>query len=544
MSDVATSPLEYVLGLVAAAAPRPWYPRPHARDTDTDPKALLEVIEQAWLEKLVEKAEGTPASNPGFLLTPLGEQVLEDPEARQRFRDGAPLDESDPGAVVRASLRRPARPTVTRLILLANVLVFLVGLYLAGRANKAQLFLWGLSPDPKVTEIQHETGSMNAGDFLKGEWWRLLTLCFVHAGLLHIGMNMYALKNVGGFVEQTWGPFRYLLIYLLAGWGGSCLGIAMHPTAEVVGKNAQGQVVVVKAHPLEQMGASGALCGVLGAAGVWVLLYGKYLPRGMARRGRTQMTVNLVLIVFLSLLPMVSGWGHLGGGLAGALVALILHFQRFGPPGVRWLALLVLLPLPWLGYRFVDYQQAHSPRWAKLREAREERPPDGGPPEGEKPGKGRPEEKRPPRKEDGLDEREEQEFGKRFLTKKGPTSIRRVMADAKEVYEEAVAALVEMHPSRRDPRAVKEALAALEKQRKSVTELATALAKAGPYKNEDVENARKTARDYARAQEALFQLAERCLAEGNKFPRKDEQRLEEQASKVEALRKRWHSLLE
>src|SRR5262249_37167421 len=101
---------------------------------------------------------------------------------------------------------------------------------------------------------------------------------------------------------------------------------------------------------------------------VGLLLYGKYLPPGMRRRAWRGVLINVVLLALLSwgLRSYLSHWGHLGGALAGALTALVLHVQRFGPPGVRWLALAALAPLPWAGLVVIDRARARSEDWHHL----------------------------------------------------------------------------------------------------------------------------------------------------------------------------------
>jgi hypothetical protein len=160
-------------------------------------------------------------------------------------------------------------------------------------------------------------------------------------------MNMYVLLAAGTAIEQRWGWWRFLIIYLVSAWWGSCLAMARAPLITCVG-------------------ASGALCGVLAAELVWVLLTSRHVPVSMARRGRTQIFTTIVLLVIISLIPGVSGWGHLGGGIGGALAALVLHFQRFGPPAARWLAPLALLPLPWLGWATIQYPPTRSMDWVKV----------------------------------------------------------------------------------------------------------------------------------------------------------------------------------
>ncbi len=350
MSQEPARSLEAILRLCAAAAPEPWFARRHAQQTGTDPELLLDQVELLWLEGLVHKTPGTAESGPGTVLTPLGRQVAADPLLLERVRRGEPVRPDDPGAVVRNSLRREVFPLVTYALVAANVVVFLAGAVLAAQSpGQLGIYLGGfLSPgrsdDPAENErlleeyrvklrahlaVLHAVGAMEAGDVRSWQWWRLLSTTFVHGGILHLALNLFTLAGAGAFVEQTWGRWRLLLIYLLSAWGGSCLALAHTPAV---------------------VGASGAICGVLGAEAAWVLLYGRYLPPGLARRGRSQVFTTLILLIVISILPQVSGLGHLGGALTGAATAVVLHWQRFGRPLLRWAALLLLPLLPAAAY--------------------------------------------------------------------------------------------------------------------------------------------------------------------------------------------------
>src|SRR5262249_7983637 len=98
-------------------------------------------------------------------------------------------------------------------------------------------------------------------------------------------------------------------------------------------------------------GASGALCGLVAAFSVWLMFNGKFLPRSLVGRWRVTLIITIGLMVFLSLLPGVSGWGHLGGAVAGGAAALLLQVQRFARPVVlRSVALIGVLILPAVGY--------------------------------------------------------------------------------------------------------------------------------------------------------------------------------------------------
>jgi membrane associated rhomboid family serine protease len=465
MSQPREHPLEALLEAVARAAPEPWYYQLHARQAGVEPDLLVDLLELLWLEGLIQKAPGSKETGPGVQLTPLGRQVLDDPQARERLRRGDPVT-NEPGAIVRNSLRQPIQPVVTWLLLAANFAVFGYEVWLK-RGNRG----------PFTTLL---TG-VSAADLIRGEWWRLLTCCFVHGGLLHLGMNMYALYAAGGFVERTWGHWRYFLIYMIAGWGGSCLAMAYSsPGTHLVG-------------------ASGALCGILAAEGVWIFLNARHLPRAMARRGRSQFITTVVLIVFISLIPGVSGWAHLGGAVTGAAAGLILHYQRFGPTLVCWLGLLALLPLPWLS-------------WAHLQDAR---------------GKNK-----------GWFEAEKSVF-KHDLRPTIADTMRASRMDYTDVEE-----VRDLHPERREPEQLAAGQKVIAAQLAALEVLTRKLEKIGPYHGPEVETARQKALDYARAQAELFREAGRCLEAGKEWKRADEKYLDQIKKKVRDSRKAWEDLLE
>ncbi len=157
------------------------------------------------------------------------------------------------------------------------------------------------------------SGSINAESWLRGDWWRLLTAGFVHVGLLHLGMNMYFLYRAGGFLEQMWGRTRFLLIYLIAGVVGTGIGLA-HTTGIMILKDVQPHELISGS----LAGASSALCGIIAAEAVWVWLNRRYLPRSLLDGWRNNLVINVVLLVFISFVPGVSGWGHFGGAASAS----------------------------------------------------------------------------------------------------------------------------------------------------------------------------------------------------------------------------------
>src|SRR5262249_45280199 len=110
MSEAGPNPIEEILRLCAAAAPEPWYPKVYAKQADVEPGALGQLLEEMWLDRLIEKAPGNAETGPGILLTRQGQRVLLDPQMLERLRLGQPIGPGDRGAIVRQVFRAPLRP--------------------------------------------------------------------------------------------------------------------------------------------------------------------------------------------------------------------------------------------------------------------------------------------------------------------------------------------------------------------------------------------------------------------------------------------------
>ena len=145
----------------------------------------------------------------------------------------------------------------------------------------------------------------------QGQWWRLITSAFLHAGILHIALNMLALWWLGSIVEQLLGHARYLALYFtagLAGAAGALLATPLQPT----------------------VGASGAIYGILGA-----LLILEWLQTGTFMG--PALTLIVINLAFSFTASGISWGGHVGGLIAGIAGTLAFWQAR-------------KLRQPWLGY--------------------------------------------------------------------------------------------------------------------------------------------------------------------------------------------------
>ncbi len=145
------------------------------------------------------------------------------------------------------------------------------------------------------------------GPFVQdGEFWRILTSGFLHAGTFHLLLNMYALYIFGPAVVRAVGPLKAGLIYFGAMFAGSAAVLFFNwgtPT----------------------LGASGAVLGLAGglAAILWA--------RGIDIRQTNLMSIFIINLALPLIFP-ISFWGHFGGILGGFIVGWIVTFlpARFG----------------------------------------------------------------------------------------------------------------------------------------------------------------------------------------------------------------------
>src|SRR6476619_4314005 len=142
-------------------------------------------------------------------------------------------------------------------------------------------------------------GALYGPAVANGDWWRLVTSGFLHAGFLHIAFNMFVLFVLGRILEPAIGSARLLGIYFVSLLAGSFGALLVDPQTLTVG-------------------ASGAIFGLMAATFV--------IAR---RRGVDQVASQIGFWIVLNLVisfasPQISIGGHVGGLSAGGLCALLI----------------------------------------------------------------------------------------------------------------------------------------------------------------------------------------------------------------------------
>ena len=142
----------------------------------------------------------------------------------------------------------------------------------------------------------------NAKDLVKsGDYYRLLTCIFLHAGIIHISCNMYSLYVIGSQLESFFGKIRYLIIFLLSGICGSILSIAFSNNNYI------------------SIGASGAIFGLLGAIVYFGYHYRVYLGNVLKNQIIPIIILNLMIGFIIS---GIDNFAHIGGLIGGLFTTM------------------------------------------------------------------------------------------------------------------------------------------------------------------------------------------------------------------------------
>jgi rhomboid protease GluP len=183
-----------------------------------------------------------------------------------------------------------------------NVLFFAVGLALSGMSALApgggMFSLLGASP-----EVHERMGEVSLALVrYDGDYWRLVTANFLHAGILHLFFNMSFLSYLGPVVERTLGRRKFVVVYLVSGVGG--LGISLFWIGPFT----------------PTLGASAAVFGLIGS--VLACAAVRRDPAAVAIR-RQMVRIIIFALIFGIVVRNVNNAGHIAGGILGGVVTLI-----------------------------------------------------------------------------------------------------------------------------------------------------------------------------------------------------------------------------
>ncbi len=190
-----------------------------------------------------------------------------------------------------------AQPRAVWVLLVLNIVIFAVP-WLLGLLGVQVL---GFPIDLVVRALGAKDNQAIAQ---QGQYYRLLTAMFLHANIIHIGFNAYALYSLGPEAERIYGTARFLALYFIAGLAGSVTSYALNPSNGV--------------------GASGAIFGLIGGLAAFY-----YVARGVLGDASRQQLGSLITVIMINLFigfstPTIDNTAHIGGLVGGAVVGWLL----------------------------------------------------------------------------------------------------------------------------------------------------------------------------------------------------------------------------
>ncbi len=502
MSSASAPPYDTILKLCSQAGEAPWYPGEFAQSMGIDKRKFDGPLDDLRLAGLIEQSDWQTGKGQGYRLTRDGQAVVASPKALALVRDGqlprfAPrqelaepeLDHDSPAShtnAVRADFQNSARPVVTYLILAANIGMFLIAMGLAhnGKQSIKDFLTRGNA------EARHLTGGLTGADILNGQWWRLLTTGFVHLDLFHLLINMSTFMSFGPRAEQMWGRWRFLLIYLVSGFGSVCVTLWHNPT-------------------VAPLGASGALCGIMLATAAWFALNRAHLPREVVRTGIQRVGMAfiwwMIWIGLLSWFGNLKFWwaGHVAGAVCGIIAAVPLNIQRYLASPIRWsfLVLVLLVPIVCLG--LVVHSKNTDPRWK--REVAEQ----------------------------AKEQRADREL--KTLNERLSPAIHKSVRFMNNSWDDLEAAL-RILEAKRDEETLSKARTRLREAREQIDQTQDLIDKTGPFEVERVEEAVKAARNFLTEQKKLIEMTERAI-EADQRTEEDRKALKVQVEQTKKMQR-------
>ena len=188
-------------------------------------------------------------------------------------------------------------PLITMIIIAINIIMYGITAYMT--------FVYaGGSVFDSDTNVLIVLGAKVNELIAQGEYFRLITCMFLHGGLVHLGVNMYSLYAMGPMVEKIYGKAKYVVIYFVAGICSSMLSYILSPSISI--------------------GASGAICGLLGAMLVFAIK-----SKGKTGSGFIKSILSVIFMnIFIGMtLPGIDNFGHIGGLLGGMIITFFITLK-------------------------------------------------------------------------------------------------------------------------------------------------------------------------------------------------------------------------
>jgi rhomboid protease GluP len=184
---------------------------------------------------------------------------------------------------------------VTYTIIGINILVFMImGLQGAGVFDASGLvhLRWGSNYGPLTAS---------------GDWWRLLTASFLHFGILHLALNMFAFFFIGTYLESTLGKLRYITLYVCCAALAGLASLCWHK------------------EPVNSAGATGVVFGMYGA--FLALLTMKLISKKTSRLFLLSILIFLLYNLISGITKGIDLASHTGGLVSGMVIGYLFAFS-------------------------------------------------------------------------------------------------------------------------------------------------------------------------------------------------------------------------
>ena len=213
-------------------------------------------------------------------------------------------------------------PTVTRYLLIANFMIYL----LAATLQRYNIDL-------------NAIGGLHYYAAQSFHWWQPFTYMFLHANLSHIFFNMFAVWMFAPMIEKLWGERRFCIYYLICGLGAAFIQeVVWSLMLSNMSATYSSAALAQYAYYMNTIGASGAVFGILFAFG-WlypdVPMYILFVPIPIRAR---------IFVIIYALIELFAGLGSVAGFTADN----VAHFAHLGGMLFGWLLILYWRKTDWL----------------------------------------------------------------------------------------------------------------------------------------------------------------------------------------------------
>ena len=187
-------------------------------------------------------------------------------------------------------------PYVTIVLIAVNVIIFFIMEMFGSTEDFERLYDWGAMYWPAVSG--------------QGEFYRIFTHMFLHAGSEHLMSNMFMLGALGYQIEEEYGRVKYLITYFVCGVCGTMISVLY-------------ETMMSDSYAVS-VGASGAIFGLFGVT--LVMLFQN--TRHTGQLALPKLVILFLIMVFGNMQEGVDWMAHFGGAMTGVIIALLLYHPK------------------------------------------------------------------------------------------------------------------------------------------------------------------------------------------------------------------------